>query len=183
MGAGVGTILIGVACLISTNLTSQWATDDFLPSQTLQAVGQSFALTALVVLIVQSIHPADALTIGSLLQIARLFGGEIGRAFMQTFVRVREQVHSNLIGLHVDGLAATTIDRLSTYRGAVSTRSADVTQIGEEATKLLGNAVAQQAAVLSYIDGFLAAAVGALACLLLVALVRRPPPGELLPPN
>jgi MFS transporter, DHA2 family, multidrug resistance protein len=180
---GFGTILIGVACLIATNLTSQWATDDFLPSQALQAVGQSFALTALVVLIVQSIHPADALTIGSLLQIARLFGGEIGTAFMQTFVRVREQVHSNLIGLHVDGLAATTIDRLSTYRGAVSTRSADVTQIGEEATKLLGNAVAQQAAVLSYIDGFLAAAVGALACLLLVALVRRPPPGELLPPN
>jgi len=71
-----GTILIGVACLMATNLTSQWATDDFLPSQILQAIGQSFALTALIVLIVQSIHPADALTIGSLLQISRLFGGE-----------------------------------------------------------------------------------------------------------
>jgi hypothetical protein len=82
-----GTILIGVACLMATNLTSQWATDDFLPSQILQAIGQSFALTALIVLIVQSIHPADALTIGSLLQISRLFGGEIGTAFMQTFVR------------------------------------------------------------------------------------------------
>jgi DHA2 family multidrug resistance protein len=178
-----GTILIGIACLIATNLTSQWATGDFLPSQVLQAIGQSFALTALVVLVVQSIHPADALTIGSLLQIARLFGGEMGTAFMQTFVRVREQVHSNLIGLHVDGLAATTIDRLSAYRSAVGTRSADLTQIGAEATKLLGNTVAQQAAVLSFIDGFLAAAVGAFVCLLLVALVRRPPPGGLLPTN
>jgi DHA2 family multidrug resistance protein len=178
-----GTILIGIACLMATNLTSQWATDDFLPSQVLQAIGQSFALTALVVLVVQSAHPADALTIGSLLQIARLFGGEMGTAFMQTFVRVREQVHSNLIGLHVDSLAGATIDRLSAYRGAVGTRSADVTQIGAEATKLLGNAVAQQAAVLSYIDGFLAAASGAFVCLLLVALVRRPPPGGLLPPN
>ena len=176
-----GTILIGIACLIATNLTSQWATDDFLPSQVLQAIGQSFALTALIVLVVQSIHPADALTIGSLLQISRLFGGEIGTAFMQTFVRVREQVHSNLIGLHVDSLAGTTIDRLAAYRSAVGTRSADVTEIGTKAAKLLTNAVAQQAAVLSYIDGFLAAAGGAFVCLLLVALVRRPPPGGLLP--
>jgi DHA2 family multidrug resistance protein len=178
-----GTILIGIACLMATNLTSQWATEDFLPSQVLQAIGQSFALTALIVLVVQSIHPADALTIGSLLQVSRLFGGEIGTAFMQTFVRVREQVHSNLIGLHVDGLASTTIDRLSAYRSAVGTRSADVAEISAKAAKLLGNAVAQQAAVLSYIDGFLAATVGAFVCLLLVSLVRRPPPGGLLPPN
>jgi MFS transporter, DHA2 family, multidrug resistance protein len=180
----LGTVLIGIACLMGTNLTSQWATDDFLPSQVLQAIGQSFALTALVVLVAQSAHPADALTIGSLLQFSRLFGGEIGTAFMQTFVRVREQVHSNLIGLHVDSLAGTTIDRLQAYRGAVGTRSADVGEIGAQAAKLLANAVAQQAAVLSYIDGFLAAAAGAFVCLLLVALVRRPPPGGLLsPPN
>jgi hypothetical protein len=115
-----GTILIGIPCLMGTNLTSQWATDDFLPSQILQAIGQSFALTALIVLIVQTIHPADALTIGSLLRLSRLFGGEIGTAFMQTFVRVREQVHSNLIGLHVDGLAGVTVDRLSAYPDAVA---------------------------------------------------------------
>jgi DHA2 family multidrug resistance protein len=174
----LGTILIGVACLMATNLTSQWATDDFLPSQILQAIGQSFALTALIALVVQSIHPADALTIGSLLQISRLFGGEIGTAFMQTFVRVREQVHSNLIGLHVDGLATSTIDRITTYRGAVGARTADIGEAADKATKLLEGAVAQQAAVLSYIDGFLAAAAGAFACLLLVALIRRPPPSS-----
>jgi MFS transporter, DHA2 family, multidrug resistance protein len=130
------------------------------------------------VLIVQSIHPADALTIGSLLQISRLFGGEIGTAFMQTFVRVREQVHSNLIGLHVDSLATSTIDRMATYRGAVGARTADIAEAGAKATKLLASAVAQQAAVLSYIDGFLVAAVGALACLLLTASIRRRPEGE-----
>jgi MFS transporter, DHA2 family, multidrug resistance protein len=36
--------------------------------------------------------------------------------------------------------------------------------------------VAQQAAVLAYIDGFLAAGAGAFICLLLVALMRKPPP-------
>ena len=100
----LGAILIGVACLMGTGLTQDWATDDFLPSQILQAIGQSFALTAVVVLAVKSMNPADVLTIGTLFQTSRLFGGEIGTAFMQTFVRVREQVHSNLIGLHVDSL-------------------------------------------------------------------------------
>ena len=37
-----------------------------------------------------------------------LFGGEIGTAFMQTFVRKREQIHSNLLGLHIDPLAGVT---------------------------------------------------------------------------
>ena len=111
---------------MATGLTSQWATGDFLPSQILQAIGQSFALTALLALIVRSINPADALAIGCLLQISRLFGGEIGTAFMQTFVRVREQIHSNLVGLHVDGTAGLTIDRLAAYGAAVGAHTADL---------------------------------------------------------
>jgi DHA2 family multidrug resistance protein len=53
-----GATLIGIACLMGTLLTSDWATDDFLASQILQALGQSFALTALLVLrSVRSIRP------------------------------------------------------------------------------------------------------------------------------
>jgi DHA2 family multidrug resistance protein len=170
---GFGAILIGIASLMGTGLTQDWATDDFLPSQVLQAVGQSFALTAVVVLAVQSMSPADVLTIGTLLQTSRLFGGEIGTAFMQTFVRVREQVHSNLIGLHVDSLGGQTADRLAAYRNAVATHSSDVALVAARGTSLLGSAVAKQAAVLSYIDGFLAAAIGAYACLFLTAFLRR----------
>jgi MFS transporter, DHA2 family, multidrug resistance protein len=171
-----GTAMIGAACIMATDLTSQWATEDFLPSQIMQAIGQSFALTSLIVLVVRSVNPTDALTIGSLLQISRLFGGEIGTAFMQTFVRVREQVHSNLVGLHIDGIAGMTTDRLAEYRGAIGAHTADVGESSAQAAKLLGSAVMQQASVLSYIDGFLAAAAGAFVCLLLVAAMRRGPP-------
>jgi DHA2 family multidrug resistance protein len=171
-----GTILIGIACLMASQLTSQWATADFLPSQILQAIGQSFALTSLIVLVVRTIIPAEALTIGCLLQISRLFGGEIGSAFMQTFVRVREQVHSNLIGLHVaDGTVLTT-DRLTAYVGRLSAHIADQGMAAAQAAKLLGSAVATQASVLAYNDGFIAAALGALVCLALVAGMTKGPP-------
>jgi DHA2 family multidrug resistance protein len=169
-----GATLIGIACLMATNLSATWATDDFLASQILQALGQSFALTAVIVLGVQSVNPTDALTIGALLQMSRLFGGEIGTAFMQTFVRIREQTHSNLIGLHIDRLAGVTTDRLALYRGAVATHGTDLAAASARATDLLSATVAKQAAVLSFIDGFLAAAVGAYACLLLTALLLPP---------
>jgi len=87
-----GACLVGVASLMGSQLTSVWATDDFLQSQVLQALGQSFALTSLLALVVRSMNPVDALTIGTLLQTSRLFGGEIGTAFMETFVRHREQI-------------------------------------------------------------------------------------------
>jgi DHA2 family multidrug resistance protein len=174
----LGSALIGIACWMGTGLTSEWATADFLPSQILQAIGQSFALTALLALIIRTINIADALAVGCLLQISRLFGGEIGTAFMQTFVRIREQIHSNLVGSHVDGTAGFTIDRLAAYRGFISAHTADLGTASAQAAKLLATTVAQQASVLSFIDGFMAAAGGAFLCLLLVAVMHRPPPSQ-----
>jgi DHA2 family multidrug resistance protein len=91
-------------------------------------------------------------------------------------VRVREQIHSNLVGLHIDGTAGLTIDRLAAYASAFGSHTADLGGATGRAAELLATTVARQAAVLSYIDGFLSAAAGAFVCLLLVALMRRPPP-------
>jgi MFS transporter, DHA2 family, multidrug resistance protein len=173
-----GVALVGAASLMTAEITSAWATADFLPSQVLQAIGQSFALTALTVLLVRSIVPTEALTIGCLLQLSRLFGGEIGTAFMQTFVRVREQIHSNIIGQHVAVGTASATDRLAAYANHLATHVADAGLVSAQAYRLLTTAIAGQANVLAYQDGFLAAAMGAALCLLLVALMRpgRPSP-------
>jgi hypothetical protein len=42
------------------------------------------------------LEPAEALTFGTMLQIARLFGGELGVGIAQTWVMVRDQLYSNL---------------------------------------------------------------------------------------
>ena len=74
---------------------------DFLPSQIVQAMGQSIGLTSLVWFFLRHLEPSEVLTFGAVLQTGRLFGAQLGAAFIQTFVRVREQVYSNLVGLHV----------------------------------------------------------------------------------
>ena len=177
-----GFIMVGTACwLVSNSLTRDWISGDFLPSQVMQAVGQSFALSGIVFFGVLNLRLPDAITFGALLQIARLFGGEVGTGFMQTWVRVREQIASQLIGLHVPlgdpGVAA----RLAGYHNAVAAKTSGGPDAAAHATALLAAAIRLQANVQSYIDAFAIEALGTVARLALVMLLRAPPPGPALP--
>ena len=171
----VGIAAVGVACLLAMQLTQDWQTTEFLPSQILQAFGQSAALIALVLFFVQHLRPADALTFGVLLQTARLFGGEVGSAFMQTFVRISEQTNSYLIGLHVISGDTAATGRIAAYAGALASRSNGADQASLRASSLLGQTVRVQANIVSFIDGFGIVVVATIAMLLVVATLRKPP--------
>jgi MFS transporter, DHA2 family, multidrug resistance protein len=176
---GAGAALIAIACLMVTQLTGRWATPDFLPSQILQAVGQSLALTSLVALVARTVRPEQAATIGAFMQTSRLLGGEAGIAFMETFVRMREQIHSNLLGLHVQGQAVDTANRISEYGRAIAGQLATASQTAEAKIQLLATTVAQQAYVLAFVDAFEATAAVAVFCWVLAVFApRSPKPAE-----
>ena len=172
----VGFALIGVACFMATQLTDQWIGDDFLPSQIVQALGQSIGLTSLVWLNLQHLDPSQALTFGAMLQTGRLFGAQIGAAFVQTIIRVREQMHSNFIGLHVTTGSSLTTDRLQVYAHVVAGQSVGQSEANARATALLAHSVQNQANVLAYIDGFMIIGFAVIGMLLLMLLVRAPTP-------
>jgi DHA2 family multidrug resistance protein len=171
----LGFALVGCACFMAGQLTQVWDGDDFLPSQIVQAVGQSLGLTSLVWFSLHHLDRSEVLTFGALLQTGRLFGAELGSAFVQTFVRVQEQVYSNLIGQHVTAGSIYTIQRLQDYADAVIARSVGQTGATARATALLAGAVQTQASVLAYIDGFMVIGFAAIGVLLLMLLLREPP--------
>ena len=173
----LGFTLVGCACFMAGQLTQDWVSDDFLRSQLVQGLGQSIALTSVLWLNLLNLDPRNVLTFGAVLQTARLFGGEIGNAFIQTFIRVREQVYSNLIGLHVTAGSVLTDQRLADYAQAVGARSVGDPQAHARATALLAEAVQKQAYVLAYIDGFMVLGFATIVALLLMVLLR-PPPGQ-----
>ena len=173
----LGFTLVGCACFMAGQLTQDWVSDDFLRSQLVQGLGQSIALTSVLWLNLLNLDPRNVLTFGAVLQTARLFGGEIGNAFIQTFIRVREQVYSNLIGLHVTTGSVLTDQRLADYAQAVGARSVGDPQAHARATALLAEAVQKQAYVLAYIDGFMVLGFATIVALLLMVLLR-PPPGQ-----
>ena len=171
----LGFTLVGCACFMAGQLTHDWVSEDFLPSQLLQAVGQSFGLTSLVWFALKHLEPSEIFTFGAVLQTGRLFGAQLGSAFVQTFVRVREQTNSNLIGLHVNAGSFLTDQRLEYYAKIVGGRSVGDPQASERATALLAHAVQNQAYVLAYIDGFMVLGFAVIGALLLMLLLRDPP--------
>ncbi|HUK07490.1 MAG TPA: MFS transporter [Stellaceae bacterium] len=170
-----GFALIGGACFMAAQLTQDWVGVDYLPSQIMQAVGQSVGLTSLVWFFLQHLQPSQALTFGALLQTGRLFGAELGSAFIQTFLRVREQVYSNLIGLHVTAGNPLTGERLQDYAHIVVGRSVGQDDANARATALLADAVQKQAYVLAFIDCFMVLGFAVIAVLLMMLLLRTPP--------
>jgi DHA2 family multidrug resistance protein len=172
--ASIGFIFVSIACLmVAYGLTPTWGSDEFLPSQLLQAVGQSFALSGVLFFAVLHLRPQDALTFGASVQVARLLGGEIGLAFIVTLARIREQVASNLIGLHVQTGSGQVLQRLQSY--AAATSKADPASGPARAAGVLGNLVRSMATTQAVIDSFVV--VGALtAVALLMAITHKPAP-------
>lgn len=178
--ACIGFIFISSACLmVAYNLTPLWGSTQFLPSQLLQALGQSFALSGVVFFGVLHLKPQDALTFGAVLQTARLFGGEIGTAFVTTLARVREQVASNLIGLHVQMGDPRVIQRIRSY-GAVTTR-ADPAGAANRGVDVLDNAVRAAATTQAVMDCFVAIAFLSAIALLFVVYRSAAPEGPASP--
>lgn len=180
LGIAAGLALVGLAgWTVSQTLTRDWVASSFLPFAVVQAFGQTLAMGSLIFFNVQHIKPADALSFGVLLQTARLFGGEAGTAGMATWLRAREQVASQLIGLNVQAGDLLTQERLQAYAAAVASRSPGSS--GARATGLLAGAVRTQAYVQAYVDGFVLVAAIMAAALVLVALLRPAPAGPASP--
>jgi DHA2 family multidrug resistance protein len=170
-----GFALIGCGCFMAGQLTQEWAGADFLSSQIVQAMGQSFGLTAMIMFFLKHLEPSEIFTFGAILQTGRLFGGELGAAFVQTFVRTREQVYSNLVGLHVTTGSLATDQRLQDYSAAVAAQSVGQPEATARATALLAHSVQIQASVLAYIDGFMVIGFAVIGVLLVMLFFRDPP--------
>ncbi len=173
--ASIGFIFISVACLmVGYSLTPIWGSEQFLPSQLLQAVGQSFALSGTIFFAVLHLRPQDALTFGAAIQTARLMGGEIGSAFVVTMARVRGQVASNLIGLHIQRGDAQVLHRMQAYAAATA-RAGDPASGPLRGASVLGSVVRSMATTQAVIDTFIT--VGALtAVVLLLVITHKPAP-------
>jgi DHA2 family multidrug resistance protein len=107
-----------------------------------------------------------------------LAGAEIGIALMGTWLRVREQVHSYYLGLHIENGATVTraLQEFSNYfagHGAGSAMS--------RALATLATEVQREANVLAYIDGFWLCFWFAIAALIVVAFITRAPAGPFTP--
>jgi len=176
-----GFSLVGAACLLNARVTSVWAGPNFGIPQAVMAVGLALAFNSMVGSIVLEMldsgalkRPADVLTFAGFFQVTRLFGGELGSTFMGHFIAVREQFHSNILGLNVQLGNGLTDYRLLGLQHAFASHSTGLTATGR-AAEALGLQVRQQAFTLAISDSFLLMATCCVACLVVVAFMSTVP--------
>ena len=150
-------------------------------AQAVMAIGLALAFNSMVGSIVLEVldtgaltRPADVLTFAGFFQVVRLFGGEAGGVFMGHFIAIREEFHSNMLGLHVQSGNGITDHRLLGLQHAFVSHSTGLTAAGR-AAEVLGLQVRQQAFTLAISDTFLLLAASCLACLVVVAFMSRVP--------
>jgi DHA2 family multidrug resistance protein len=178
-----GFSMIAIGSWIDTGLTHEWISDDFVLSQCIEAIGLAFAITALITFTIANVTPPQAAAIAATIQIARLLGAEFGTSLIQTFVRVREQVHSNLIGLHLATGSPAAEQATAQFAAPFGSRPTGLGDTAVQGAGVLANLVRREAYVLAYIDAFWLIAWVSLLAILLVLLLRRPPPNPLTPPR
>src|SRR5580704_4575543 len=117
----VGLTLVASGALVCAHLDSSWAGASFQSTELVMATGLACVYIGLVSSIVlvglekgALNSAAAAATFSGFMHTFRIFGGQIGVSAMNRFLAVREQFHSNMLGLHVQIGNWLTDERLRT---------------------------------------------------------------------
>lgn len=175
----LGFSAFAAANLWGTQLSHDWARQDFTGIMLLTSMGQAFTLLPIIIMALSNADTSRATAFAAYIQVMRLGGAEIGVALMGTWLRVREQIHSNYLGQHVEngsGNVTLLLQKLSNFFASHGTGSAPARALGT-----LAAAVSREAYTLAYIDGFWLCFWLAMAGLGFTALITRAPPGPFTP--
>jgi DHA2 family multidrug resistance protein len=175
----MGLSAFAAANLFGTQLTHDWALGDFITIAILQSIGQAFTLLPIIILAVSNSDLTRATAFAAYIQIMRLGGAEIGVALMGTWLRVREQIHSNFLGQHLANGSENVVSFLKRLSDSLAGHGAALAPA--RALGSLSALVQRESNVLAYIDGFWLTFWIAIAALGFVVLMTKAPPGPFTP--
>jgi MFS transporter, DHA2 family, multidrug resistance protein len=170
-----GGFLVGALTMFwlgSLNLQAGYW-DIFWP-QLLQGVALGLLFTPLVTVTMDRIPREHMGNATSLLNLTRNIGGSAGIAILNTMLANGRQTHINVIGAHVDAYAIQNQQFLNGLAGTFMARGVDAVTAAQRAYASAFGMVQQQAAMLSFIDGFRLLGVLLVAFAPLIFLMKRP---------
>jgi DHA2 family multidrug resistance protein len=179
LAALLGFSAFATANLLGMELTHDWAADNFIAIVILQSFGQAFTVLPIIIIAASNVDRRRATAFIAYIQMVRLGGAEIGVALMGTWLRVREQVHSNFIGQHVENGRADVTLFLDRLGDILASRGASFAP--QRALDMLAALVQRESNVLAYIDGFELCFSLAITALIVISLLTRAPPGPFTP--
>jgi DHA2 family multidrug resistance protein len=175
----LGLTTAAVACWVCAHVDSSWAGTSFQIVDLFLAVGFACTYMGLVSSIVLEgleagalTNVANAATFSGFMHFIRLFGGQVGATTMTHFISIREKIHSNLVGLHVDAGGWLTDERLKGLSAGLLSGSSGLPEAQQRAVGILGQQVRAQAYTLAIGDAFVLIAWTVVGYLLLMLFLK-----------
>ena len=110
----------------------------------------------------------------SIFNLMRNIGGSMGIAFATTYLARRSQVHTNILGQHIDPYSPQAQQMMANLKGSLMARGADAASATNQSLGALFGIVERQASMLSFLETFRLFAIIFIAVLPLLLIMRRP---------
>ena len=151
----LGFGLFALSNFLLVGLSSDVAADQLMVPNIVRAVGQALVMPALTTVAPAGVAAEHAGSAAALLNTLRNLGGAIGIALLQTFLGIREQFHSSILGQSVsmfDEATRARLEQLTAYFLAHGT--SDRALATHKAVAAIGARVHEQAFTMAFGDTF-----------------------------
>lgn len=174
---GFGLALLAVSCAVGSQLTSAWSVDNFYLIQAMQALGQPFAVMAILMAGTGTMQPHDGPFASAMFNTVRGLASVAGSALFETLLEHRDRFHSAML---LDGAANRSI--LSTQMPrSIGNHAAPLASGGSGHLEAFAAQIHGQVTTMGIADLYLCLGglAVALIAVLLILPVRAWPPGAL----
>jgi len=156
-----GFTICATTCWVCAHLDSSWYGRSFQIIELVLAVGFACSYVGLVSnLVLEAIEAgaltslANSATYSGFMHFIRIFGGQVGVTVMTRFLNVREEFHSNMLGLNVQAGNWLTDERLRTLTAGFLSSSSSQEEAQQRALSVLGSQIRGQAYTMAIADAF-----------------------------
>lgn len=92
-----GLACMAAACWLGSDVTSEWMVAQFVPAESLFAIGQPMAIVSLLFLATSVVQPAEGAYVAGIVNTLRAFGSVLGGAVIGELVVVRGHFHQEML--------------------------------------------------------------------------------------
>jgi DHA2 family multidrug resistance protein len=150
-----GLMLFGISCLMNSFMDHNYASDQFIASCIMRALGQPLIMIPLSMLATAGIEKEHTGSASALFNMMRNLGGSIGIAIASTLLIQREQFHSHRLGEHLTATNLNLQQWLSTTAQNLQQRGLSLDSANQQSLQMLSENIRTEAYILAFNDVFL----------------------------
>jgi len=146
-----------------------------------QSVGMAFLFVPINTLVYNGVPPEKNNSVSGIVNLSRNMGGDVGIAFVTTFIARRSQSHQATLAAHTTGYDHAFQSKLAAISAAIQHTGVSAADATHKAMAAMYGQLVQNATTLAYIDALRVMAIGVALMVPLLLLTQKPKAGGAAP--